>query len=94
MEKTYKSKLHGYNIVVSVDGQKKNIIFKKDFIGISTMIGCVYKTGDAKLQQAIEAHRDFGQLFWTDDVVEVHKAQAEDPEKEEKREKKSATKQE
>ena len=98
MEKTYKTKLHGYSIAVEIDGKKKSVIFKRDFIGISSLIGCVYKTEDTELQKALEAHRDFGQIFWTDDVEDIKKGdenpkgEVEGSVEEKKRGRKPATK--
>lgn len=90
MNKTYKTKYHGFNIIVTVNGEKKNLTFKRDFIGIATMIGCIYSTDDVELQKAIEAHKGFNKDFWTDDVEEIKEEKSETPVVEKKRSKKAA----
>lgn len=98
MIKTYKTKFRGYNIIVKVNGENKNINFQRGFI-ISSLRGSLFTTDDKELQKAIEAHRDFNIEFWTDDkepvieepvkktVVEesVEKIPAEEAPKEEKK---------
>lgn len=70
MIKTYKTKFRGYNIIVKVNGENKNINFQRGFI-ISSLRGSLFTTDDKELQKAIEAHRDFNIEFWTDDKEEV-----------------------
>lgn len=83
MKKTYRSKLHGYNIYVKVDGKLKNVDFERSFIGRGSLIGCSYATDDKAVQQAIESHADFGVKFWTDDVEKKETPTKEAPVKEE-----------
>lgn len=70
MLKKYKSKLRGYNLFINVNGVSKDIEFKKGFV-ISSLIGCVYITDDKATQEAIEAHPEFNDKFWTDNKEEV-----------------------
>lgn len=82
MIKTYKTKKTGYRIIAYTQKGSVPVSFKKGYIGISTIVGCTYETEDAELQKAIEAHPDFGSVFWTDDkeeVVEVKDEAQEEP---------------
>jgi hypothetical protein len=88
MEKTYKSKLHGYNIHVKAGNDIVNVLFERNFIGVGSLIGCTYVTEDKVLQSAIEAHADFGSTFWTDDVEKEEAPVQEIAKEEESMEKK------
>lgn len=66
MTKTYKSKLSGLSIYVDINGSMVYVGFKKGFV-FSSMRGCTFTTDDKDMQKAIESHKDFNRLFWTDD---------------------------
>ena len=88
MIKTYKTRKTGYRIIAYTPNGSVPVSFKRGYIGISTIIGCTYTTEDKELQKAIEAHPEFGSVFWTDDKEEVvveAKEEAQDEPKKVKR---------
>lgn len=81
MNKTYKTKYTSYGIYVDVNGAPQLIRFKQKLVP-SAAVGSTFTTEDKEIQQALEAHKHYGLLFWTDDkeeVVDVKEEVKEEP---------------
>jgi hypothetical protein len=82
MKKTYKTRYTGYGIYVNINGESKLVRFEKKLVP-STTVGSTFVTDDFEMQLALEAHRDYGMEFWTDDkeIVEVKEEAQDEPKK-------------
>lgn len=70
MKKTYKTKYTSYGIYVDINGVSQLVRFEKRLVP-SAAIGSTFATEDKEMQNALEAHKQYGLLFWTDDKEEV-----------------------
>lgn len=87
MKKTYKTKYTSYGIYVDVNGASQLVRFEKKLVPSAT-VGSTFTSEDKEMQQALEAHKHYGLLFWTDDKEEVvveAKEEAQDEPKKVKR---------
>lgn len=70
MKKTYKTKYTSYGIYVDVNGASQLVRFEKKLVPSAT-VGSTFTSEDKEMQKALEAHKHYGLLFWTDDKEEV-----------------------
>lgn len=70
MKKTYKTRYTGYEIYVRRGEKVELIQFKKQLVP-NNVVGSTYVTEDKELQALLEAHKNYGLYFWTDDKEEV-----------------------
>lgn len=70
MKKTYKTKYTGYEIYVNINGVLQLVRFEKKLVPSAT-VGSTFTTENKEMQKALEAHKHYGLLFWTDDKEEV-----------------------
>lgn len=81
MKKTYYTRYTSYGIYVNKADKLELIRFERQLVP-NAIIGSTFVTDDKELQKALEAHRDYGFEFWTDDkeeVVEVKEEVQEEP---------------
>lgn len=76
MKKTYKTRYTGYGIYVNLGGELQHVRFEKKLVP-NNKVGSTFVTEDKELQQALEAHKSYGLLFWTDDKEEIVDAKEE-----------------
>lgn len=82
MKKTYKTRYTGYGIYVNLNGALQLVRFEKKLVP-SAKVGSTFVTEDSEMQQALEAHRDYGMEFWTDDkeIIKVKEEVQDEPKK-------------
>ena len=81
MKKTYYTRYTSYGIYVNKADKLELIRFERQLVP-NAVIGSTFVTDDPEMQKALEAHRDYGLEFRTDDkekVVDVKEEVQEEP---------------